>query len=54
MNFLLDSIRFFMAKRQSDDSTKALEQMAFIAGSALRYAAVQPDIGKYVAHLVTR
>lgn len=52
ISFLLDSIRFFTAKR--GNSQRTLHQMAFIAGTALRYAAVASDIREYATRLVTR
>ena len=51
--FLLESISFFQAKRKGIDPRVALEQMAFIAGTALRYAAVARNFREYVVHLVT-
>ena len=54
MTLFFEAIDFFKSKRNGTDPQKVLEQMAFVAGAALRYAAVQPDIGNYVADLVTK
>jgi len=52
ITFLMDAIRFFISKR--GNSQRTTHQMAFIAGTALRYAAVHPNLREYAARLVTK
>lgn len=48
----LDAVKFFLSKK--GNSEQAHHQMAFIAATALRYAAVHPDLREYAARLVTK
>ncbi len=52
--FLLEAISFFQSKRQALAPKTVMEQMAFVAGTALRYAAVHADLGGYASRMVTK
>jgi len=52
VTFLLEAVNFFAEMYKKDSNS--LGKMAFIAGTAIRYAAVQPDLGDYASKLVTK
>jgi hypothetical protein len=58
IGFFLESVDFFVRRQRQRTSAPSadtiLGQALFIAGVALRYAAVQSDIGQYAMRMVTR
>lgn len=49
--FLAEAIQFFKERHPELEAQQQLERMAFIAGAALRYAAVHPDLGAFIDSL---
>lgn len=48
--FLMKSVQFFMSKK--GEAKNALHTMAFVAGTAIRYAAVAPNLRDFIRKMI--